>query len=556
MSDVFDENFGQIDEWAYDVFKFTEDCLNMRPAEPIDELKGKAIPYTNSMGEQWSAILFDRDGRLVYHDLSFYKKEMFKNQNRGSFKKYKNTRFTWHQTVLLEAYRRAVNTFDQDSFNESLRWITARSGHGTGKSSSLAIISLHFLICFFGSQIGTTANTEYQLKDILMKEISIWKRRLPDWLEDNIVVLDDSVRIEGEKDWFLRARVARKENPEALAGVHGSYVLLLADEASGIHDKIFEVMKGATTGPNCIVMYTSNPTRTEGEFWESHKAGSSYVKLHFDSRNSPIVDEGYIQRIIDDYGEDSEEYAVRVAGEFPDTAEMDEQGWMPLLANITILFEKEQGQKINGGVIGVDPSGQGEDHSSIGIRDNVYLKEVLNEKVSSEPDLARKVESVRDAYNSQDGDVGVDAFGIGARVVSNIRTKMNESVNAILLDKPREDKKQEFASYRAELAWRLREWIRSGGIIITNNKQAWMRELEKIKYKRDGQGRITIMDKPTFKKEYGFSPDRFDMAILTFHRDYPMKLKEETLASQEERELAQAAQQQNVTQNVDELSTI
>lgn len=556
MSDVFNENLGQIDEWAYDVFKFTEDCLNMRPAEPVDELKGKAIPYTTPMGDQRTTILFDRDGQLVYHDLSFYKKEMFKNQDKGSFKKYKNTRFTWQQTVLLEAYRRGVNTFDQDSFNEALRWITVRSGHGTGKSSSLAIISIHFLICFFASQVGATANTDYQLKDILMKEISVWKRRLPDWLSENIVVLDDSVRIEGEKDWFLRARVARKENPEALAGIHGDYVLLIADEASGIHDKIFEVMKGATTGENCIVIYASNPTRAEGEFWESHKAGSSYTKLHFDSRNSPIVDEGYTQRIIDDYGEDSEEHGVRVAGEFPDVAEMDEQGWMPLFANISILFEKEQGQKINGGVIGVDPSGQGEDHSSIGIRDSVYLKEVLNEKVSSEPDLARKVETVRDSFNSQDGDVGVDAFGIGARVVSNIRTKMNESVNAILLDKPREEKKQEFSSYRAELAWRFREWVRNGGIIITNNKQAWMRELDKIKYKRDGQGRITIMDKPTFKKEYGFSPDRFDMATLTFHRDYPMKLKEETAASKEEKELAQAAQQQNVTENVDELSSI
>lgn len=53
-----------------------------------------------------------------------------------------------------------------------------------------------------------------------------------------------------------------------------------------------------------------------------------------------------------------------------------------------------------------------------------------------------------------------------------------------------------------------------------------MRVLSKIKYKRDKQGRIALMDKETFKKLYGFSPDRFDGAIHTFFRDDPTKEEE------------------------------
>jgi hypothetical protein len=68
------------------------------------------------------------------------------------------------------------------------------------------------------------------------------------------------------------------------------------------------------------------------------------------------------------------------------------------------------------------------------------------------------------------------------------------------------------------MAWLFRQWLIAGGIIITNHKSTWMKELEKIKYKRDAKGRIVLMDKATFKKEYGFSPDRFDMAIHTFFK--------------------------------------
>lgn len=50
-----------------------------------------------------------------------------------------------------------------------------------------------------------------------------------------------------------------------------------------------------------------------------------------------------------------------------------------------------------------------------------------------------------------------------------------------------------------------------------------MKELEKIKYKRVRPGRIQLMKKQEFKKEYGFSPDRFDAAIHTFFKDEPTR---------------------------------
>lgn len=536
MNPTVKANLDQIEKWGMDVFLFAEETMGMRASEPIDELRGKAIKYRDGFGREQTTVLFDLDGKLVYHDLAFYTREMFKNQGQGTFGRYKGKRYTWQQTVALEAYNRALNTFDKDSFDMASRWITIKSGHGIGKTAFLCTVSLHFLICFFGAQIGATANTEQQLKDIFLKELYFWRDRLPNHLKNNIEVLDDLVRIVDTKDWFLRARVARQEKPEALAGLHGKYVLILADEASGIASMIFEVMKGALTGENFIVIYTSNPTRTEGEFFDSHKGGSTFTRLSFNSRHSPIVKEGYIQKMEEDYGAGSDEVKIRVDGEFAGVADMDDKGWIPLFANTTIFFEPQNNQIINRAIIGVDPAGQGRDRSIVHVRDNVYLKEVLNERTSTEIDLARKIETIRDVYNCSSNDIGVEAFGIGAKVVANIQTKTGESVNAILTDKPREETKNLYHTYKSELAWKFREWVIGGGIIITNNQKEWVREFEKVKYKRDQQGRIMLMPKVEFKKLYGFSPDRFDAAIHTMFKNSPTQPVILTKAQLEEKE--------------------
>ena len=185
------QEWATLETWQSDVFKFAFEALGLKPSEPIDSLRGQPITYTDSAGNQRTTILFTDDGTLTYHDLAFYKRAMFKNQGKEAFKQYEGHTLTWQQTLTLTAYQRALQTFDKDSFNAILRHITVTSGHGTGKSSSLCIISLHFLICFPGAQIGVTANTEQQLKDIFLKELYFWRAKLPDAMKDQVELLDD-----------------------------------------------------------------------------------------------------------------------------------------------------------------------------------------------------------------------------------------------------------------------------------------------------------------------------------------------------------------------------
>jgi hypothetical protein len=69
--------------------------------------------------------------------------------------------------------------------------------------------------------------------DVLWKEIALRLGKMPDWLRNRFDHTSDYLRIlDNPKVWFARARTGRKENPEALSGVHADHVFILADEAS------------------------------------------------------------------------------------------------------------------------------------------------------------------------------------------------------------------------------------------------------------------------------------------------------------------------------------
>ena len=71
--------------------------------------------------------------------------------------------------------------------------VTVKSGHGTGKSTSLAWLVLWGLICFDDVKIPCTAPTSHQLQDVLWAEIAKWHMRMPDWFREQIEIKADSV---------------------------------------------------------------------------------------------------------------------------------------------------------------------------------------------------------------------------------------------------------------------------------------------------------------------------------------------------------------------------
>lgn len=220
--------------------------------------------------------------------------------------------------------------------------------------------------------------------DVLRKELGLWIKRLPREISQYFKRTSKYIRIQDPEDnngyyemteddfdsfvsegagnaWFARARTASKDRPEALAGLHADDMLIVVDEASGVEQAVFDTSKGALTNDNVLFIMISNPTRLEGYFYDSfHKIRNTFHIMNFNSEESPIVGNSIKEEIVAEHGVESDEYRIRVKGEFPLHGDMDEDGRIDLFEMNQIDFiAEDQVVGFNPSKMGVDPSGTG-----------------------------------------------------------------------------------------------------------------------------------------------------------------------------------------------------
>ena len=427
-------------------------------------------------------------------------------QEKGE-KFVKGKHVTRQQIKFLKAVEKAVT-------GKGKKRISVRSGHGTGKDCTLAWLILWYLFSYRESQIPCTAPTSDQIYDVLWKEIAKWHKRMPEAVQGKYQITSDYARItESPETWFARARTGRKENPEALAGVHGDFVFIVADEASGVPDEIYNTMEGALTGEDVLIVLVSNPTRLNGYFYDTHhKDKKNWQTLHFNSEDSPIVDDTYVNRIVDKHGADSDEYRIRVLGEFPREDSMDDKGYVALF-NEKDFHIVEEAEFIGEKRLGIDPAGDGDNKSVWVLRDEFRAEIVATEVASTPKSIAQKTLTLMDFYGVKDSHVYVDNFGVGANVLQELGLA-GKAVNGVNVgDRPFDT--ENYLNLRAEAFWKLKQWIRQGAELVDN--KGWD-ELLTIKYRRELNNKLKIMSKIDMKKEGFESPDNADALMLTFTR--------------------------------------
>jgi len=423
---------------------------------------------------------------------------------RDNSKYIKGKHLTWQQHDILLAVEEALKG--------GKKRISVRSGHGIGKSATLAMLILWYLFCYKDAQVPCTAPTSDQIHDILWKEVAKWLNLMPKPVREKYEWTNGYIRItESPETWFARAKTARKENPEALAGVHGDFVMYIVDEASGVPEEIFNTAEGALTGDNVLVILISNPTRLIGYFYDSHhKDKESWQTLGFSSIDSPIVDKEFVNRIISKHGEDSDEYKIRVLGEFPREDTMDDKGYIALFSENDIKISDTE-EFIGERRLGIDPSGEGDDKTVWVIRDNFKAKIVAVEKVSNASSIAQKTMTLMQHYQVKGEHTYIDNFGAGANVAQELALA-GIRVKAINVgDKPSDE--EMFLNRRAEASWRVKQWFRKGGELVDH--KGWD-EILTIRYRKELSGKMKIMGKLEMKKEGIKSPDHYDALMMTF----------------------------------------
>lgn len=394
--------------------------------------------------------------------------------------------------------------------------VSITSGHGTGKSTLFSWIAFWCICCFWDVKVAVTAPTSHQLTDILWAEMAKWHSRMLEFWRNAITIKADKVTLNGSPG-FIVARTSRKENPEALQGFHAEHMVFLIDEASGVPEQIFEAAQGALSTEGARILMAANPTRLTGYFYNSHhKNRDSWTRFRFSCLDSPNVDKSYPAKIIEDYGEDSDTYRVRVLGEFPLASDLQ---FIPADV-IDRAYGKHLRQEMFNfapAILGVDVAKFGGDRSVIFLRQGLMSRILFQKRGILPEDLAARAAALWDE-NKADGCI-VDATGVGEAVISSLHL-MNRSPIAFYAGE--RAMLENCLNRRAEVWYKMRQWLREGGAIPPDPDLR--DDLVSPEYGYNQRGKIVLEKKEDMKKRGLASPDLADALAVTFAADVQPKV--------------------------------
>lgn len=400
------------------------------------------------------------------------------------------------------------------------RRMSIRSGHGVGKTTVLAWIILHHALTRFPQKTVCTAPTTAQLFDALMAETKAWLKKLPPGLQSMYEVKADRVElVAAPEESFIAFRTSSPEKPEALAGVHSAHVLLVADEASGIPEAIYEAASGSMSGHNALTILAGNPVRTSGLFFDTHN-NADIAKMwwlkHVSCHDSPRCTPDFFADMNARYGEGSNAYRVRVLGEFP----LAEANVVIPYENLQAALTRDVRPQVVHAIWGLD-CGESQDPSALAKRKGNVLEEKTKE-FRCEDEIMRAVAWVKGEWDAtpkieRPSEINVDSIGIGSGVASRLRElglparSINVSETAPM--------KEQFMRLRDELWWKGREWFAKRDCNIAGDEKL-AAELGRPTYEPQPNGKTKVeAKKDTKKRTKTRSPNRADAFLLTLASD-------------------------------------
>jgi hypothetical protein len=397
------------------------------------------------------------------------------------------------------------------------RKISVRSGHGTGKSTAASWAMVWYLTTRFPCKIVVTAPTSSQLFDALFAELKSWIRNLPPYVGELFEVTSDRVVLKAApSEAFISARTARAETPEALAGVHSQNVLLVCDEASGIDEKVFEAASGSMSGHSATTVLLGNPTRSSGLFYDTHhRVKADWKTMHVSCITSPRVSDEFVREMEVKYGVESNQFRVRVLGEFP----LKEDNTVIPADTVQSAQKRDiESDPDTVPIWGLDVARFGADSSVLAIRHGNAITELISWKGLSLMELTGRVV---DRYNGliprqRPTEILVDSIGLGAGVVDRLQ-ELDLPVRGINVGEA-SSMSGTYLNLRAELWFKLKDWLAAKDCKLPVDS-ALFSELVSPRYQFTSSGKMKIESKDEMRKRGLPSPDKADAICLTLASD-------------------------------------
>jgi hypothetical protein len=412
-------------------------------------------------------------------------------------------------------------------WNTAIQIATA-SGHGIGKSATVAWIIMWGFCTFPDTRGVITANTETQLKTKTWSELGKWFNLC--FFAKEFFTITATGLFSKDPSRALTWRVDMvpwsKANPAAWQGLHnqGKRLLIIFDEASEIFDKIWETAEGALSDIDTQIIFLvfGNPTINTGRFRECFEGGRfAHIWKHkqIDSRTVKITNKTYIARQIAAYGgEDNDIIRVRWLGQFP------LKGLLEFFsaAEIDAAMSREDPyvDQYTPLALGVDVARFGANNSVLFFRKGRDARTIARESYNgfSTVELSNRI---YDAFEKLRPDgIFVDGGGVGGGVVDQCREKRlfiqeiqfggKDDISGTAFNTSGE----KYANKRAAMYGACRAWLKSGTLPADPElKQAMLA----IKYTFNKQDQIQLVSKEDIMDE---NPtlvlDDLDALCLTF----------------------------------------
>ena len=311
-------------------------------------------------------------------------------------------------------------------------------------------------------------------------------------------------------------------NLEAFAGLHnaGRRILLMFDEASGIHDRVWEVAEGALTDDDTEIIWCvfGNPTNPTGRFAscfgvQRHR----WAPVQVDSRTVPGTNKALFAEWVSLYGEDSDFVRVRVRGVFPRAGSMQLIG-----ADVVEAAMKREAASIKTDplIMFVDVARFGDDQSVIGFRKgrDARLIPLVKLRGVDTMTLAARIAELHHLHRPDA--VFVDGGGVGGGVIDRLR-QLGILVIEVQFGAKADrygvsEEQPAVANKRAEMWCSLRDWLPHGGIPDDPDLLADLTGPQYSFVLRDGRDAILLEPKEAMKRRGLASPDAGDALAISF----------------------------------------
>lgn len=407
------------------------------------------------------------------------------------------------------------------ALDEGATKLSIRSGHGVGKTAFCSWCALHFLLFRNDVKVIITSPSLKQMTDGLIPEIQKWIAVLPKWMSMQLDITSERLtRKPFGKNNFVSFRTARKENPEALQGVHAESVLIIVDEASGVEEVVYEAGQGALSTVGSIAILIGNPTKPSGFFYKTHNELSDLWRTRRVScMESSRVSEDYIKSQERTYGRDSREFKVRVLGEFPDSGE---SAVIP-----REYVESAQGRDITpphgGRVWGLDP-GRGGDPSGFVDRDARVIHDIAEYRLDDSMKLVGIIKHRWDTtpIRFRPEAIYVDSIGLGGPIADRLLELGLPVIHVNVAEVP--SIVDRYVRLRDELWFATRHWFETREVSMPTKAENPLvekltHELCSIESEYMSTGKLQVESKEKLKRRGFKSPNLADSLVMTFAGD-------------------------------------